>query len=554
MMRTSWNAVVNYSLLLSLWMLCSCSPGKSSHSTDRKGGTAAVNVPGVTAPVPYKEQVGAANLPAEIAPISAPFPMPQLKRPQFPDLSVSIASKGAREGTKVTAVIQQAIDEVSSRGGGTVLIPKGKWHTGRISLKSGVNLHIAEGAELYFSGEVEDYRPAVFTRNEGVEVMSLGACIYANGQENIAVTGKGRLIGPAQGGSVRRQVMEVDVIENVVPHTRPVAERVFEGHNGSYIFLPMFISPINCKNVFIEGISLENTAFWNIVPVYCDGVIIRGVTVHSVGIPRGDGIDIESSRNVLIEYCTLSSGDDCFTIKAGRGEDGLRVGKPTENVVIRYCLAREGHGGITCGSETAGMIRNLYVHDCVFDNTGVGIRFKTRRPRGGGGENLHYERIRMNLTATAFRWDMLGSSAHVGDLANRTPAREVNRLTPVYRNITARNIVVETATQFVKVNAIPESPLANVLIEGADIKSDALFTAADVDGFTVRNATIATSDSLISLLDARRVLFEGVRFIVPGGEVVTEVSGTHSGAIQFINCTPPRPKGWINQSWALREK
>jgi hypothetical protein len=542
------HGAVNYVLILSIGLAAACSLGKGGQNTTRnEGGSAAV-----TAPVPYKEQVGAANLPADIAPINAPFPMLQLKRPVFPALTVSIVAKGAREGAKVTREIQQAIDEVSSRGGGMVLIPKGAWHTGRISLKSNVNLHIAEGAELYFSGAVEDYRPAVFTRNEGVEVMSLGACIYANGQENIAVTGKGRLIGPAQGGSVRKQVMDTDVIENVVPHNKPVAERVFEGHNGSYIFLPMFISPTNCKNVLIEGVSLENTAFWNIVPVYCDGVIIRGVTVHSVGIPRGDGIDIESSRNVLIEYCTLSSGDDCFTIKAGRGEDGLRVNKPTENVVVRYCLAREGHGGITCGSETAGMIRNLYVHDCVFDNTGVGIRFKTRRPRGGGGENLHYERIRMNLTATAFRWDMLGSSAHVGDLANRLPAREVNRLTPVYRNITARNIIVERATGFVRVNAIPESPLTNVLIEGADIRSDALFTAADVEGFTVRNARIEAKDSLISLLDARNVSFEGVRFIVPGGEVVTDVSGTRSGAIQFINCTPPRPKGWVSDSWAQK--
>ncbi|MCH5685375.1 hypothetical protein LWM68_14630 [Niabella sp. W65] len=139
---------------------------------------------------------------------------------------------------------------------------------------------------MYFSGEVEDYRPAVFTRNEGIEVMSLGACIYANGQRNIAITGKGKLIGPAKGGSVRKQIMTKDVIENVVVHTTPVAQRIYEGHNGDFIFPPMFISPINCSNVLIQGISLENTAFWNVVPVYCDSVIIRGITVHSVGIPR----------------------------------------------------------------------------------------------------------------------------------------------------------------------------------------------------------------------------------------------------------------------------
>ena len=490
------------------------------------------------AAIPAKEHVGAANLPDEIAPVTAPFPMPEFKKPVFPELAVSIADRGAKPDSKVTAVIQSAIDDASQRGGGTVIVPRGIWHTGRISLKSNVHLRIDEGAELVFSGEVEDYRPAVFTRNEGVEVMSLGACIYANGQQNIAVTGKGKLIGPAKGGSVRKQVMNADVVEKFIDHKTPVSDRVFEGRDGGYVFLPMFISPINCKDVYIEGVTLENTAFWNIVPVYCDGVIIRGVTVNSVGIPRGDGIDIESSRNVLIEYSTLNCGDDCFTMKAGRGEDGLRVNKPTENVVVRYCLAKEGHGAITCGSETAGMIRNLYVHDCVFDQTGAGIRFKTRRPRGGGGENLTYERIRMDLKGTAFTWDMLGSATYVGDLARRLPPREINRLTPIYKNITARDIIVENASQFVKITGIPESPLTNLLIEKVDVKAKKLITAADVKGFVVRNAKVASDDPQITLLDCREVRFEDVHFTVPDGQVVTNISGASSGPIEFIRCTP----------------
>jgi hypothetical protein len=484
--------------------------------------------------VPFKTQVGALNLPDKIAEIHAPFQMAQLKRPSFPALTISIAEKGARSGEKVGKEIQQVIDELSVRGGGTAVIPQGKWYTGRILLKSHVNLHLEAGAELYFSGEVEDYLPAVFTRNEGIEVMSLGACIYANGQENIAVTGKGRLIGPAQGGSVRKRTMTAQVIEEFVDLSKPVAERIYEGKNGTPILPPMFISPINCKNVLIEGVSLENTAFWNIVPVYCDGVIIRGITVNSVGIPRGDGIDIESSRNVLIEYSTLSSGDDCFTIKAGRGEDGVRVNKASENIVIRYCLAREGHGAITVGSETAGMIRNVYVHDCVFDDTGSGIRFKTRRPRGGGAEGIYYDRIRMNLSGAAFNWDMLGSSQHVGALANRLPLLPVNSLTPTFKNIIARNIVVERSSQFLKVNGIPESPLRNVRIEYADIKSDKLFSAADLDGFILKNAQVETKDSKISLLGTSKISFENVNFLVPGDAL--QISATEQPT--FIKCKP----------------
>lgn len=499
--------------------------------------------------IPVKEQVGAAALPAEIAPINAPFKMPQLKKPVFPARSILITENGAKEGSKVTSIIQQTINQLNKQGGGKVIIPKGKWYTGRLTLLSNINLEIAEGSELYFSGEVEDYRPAVFTRNEGIEVMSLGACIYANGQRNIAITGKGKLIGPAKAGSVRKQIMTNDVIENVVAHTTPVAQRIYEGHNGDFIFPPMFISPINCNNVLIEGFSLENTAFWNVVPVYCDSVIIRGITVHSVGIPRGDGIDIESSRNVLIEYCTLSTGDDAFTIKAGRGYDGLRVNRPTENVVVRNGLVLEGHGGITCGSETASMIRNLYVHDCVFENARSAIRFKTRRPRGGGGENLFYERIRISGSRYAFEWDMLGSATHVGTAASRYPPRDKDALTPVFRNIKAENIVIEKTAQFIKATAIPESPLANVRINKIQSNTEDLIAAADVQGITISNSVLAVQQPVIDLLDARNILFNKVTIISPSNTVQVKVEGPLSRQIRFKNSSPTRPINWRNNTW-----
>lgn len=512
------------------------------------GGCATVGTKSRPVIIPTKDQVGAKNLPDAIAPVKAPFAMPKFKKPVFPDRTIDITAHGAEQGKLARQQIQAAIDEAHAKGGGTVVIPKGNWLTGRIELKSNVNLRIDEGAVVTFSDDVADYRPAVFTRNEGVEVMSLGALIYANGQDNIAVTGKGTLYGPTKESSVRKQVMNADVVENFIKHTTPVAERVYEGHDGGFIFLPMFISPINCTNVYIEGITLERTPFWNIVPVYCDGVIIRGVTVNSVGIPRGDGIDVESSRNVLIEYSTLNNGDDCFTLKAGRGEDGMRVNKPTENVVIRHCLAMQGHGGITCGSETAGVIRNLYVHDTVFDNTGTGIRFKTRRPRGGGGENLIYERIRMNLNGPAFDWDMLGSRQYVGELANRLPALPVNRLTPMYRNITAKDIVVEKSTRFFRAKGIPESPLTNVTIENAEINSKELINATDLKGLTIRNATITSEQSTITLNDARDVVFENVQFIVPGA-LETKISGDHTDNIQFKNTVPEKPSGWESGSY-----
>ena len=481
--------------------------------------------------------VGAKAMPAVIEDIAGtPFKMKTPERPTFPDRTVTVNKGSIGADGKITEAINGLIADISKRGGGTVKVPSGHWMSGRIVLKSNVNLHLEEGAELHFSGNIKDYQPAVFTRNEGVELYSLGALIYANGQRNIALTGKGKLVGPSQDCEIQKRQMKGGVIETYINADTPVKERVYDGKRGKPVFLPMFVSPTNCRNVLIEGVTLESTPFWNVVPVYCDSVIIRGITVHSVGIPRGDGIDIESTRNVLIEYSTLSCGDDCFTMKAGRCEDGLRVNKPSENIVVRHCLAEKGHGGITCGSETAGMIRNLYVHDCVFDGTGTGLRFKTRRNRGGGGENLTYERIRMRLTGQPFVWDMLGSKTFVGDLAVRLPARDITPLTPTYKNITARDIIVESGSQFIKAQGIPETPVENVWIENVTAKTDKLMLFQDVDGFVLKNVTIECPDPLIKMVDGRHIKFDQVHFTLPEGKVRIEQEGELCKEPEFIRC------------------
>lgn len=484
------------------------------------------------------EQVGADVLPFEIAPVEAPFPTIDFVRPRFKADTIFI-----NEGYNITDTVNAAIDHLSSTGGGVVVLEPGEWFSGRIELKSNVNLHIREGAVLSFSGEVEDYQPAVYTRVEGIELMSLGACIYANGQQNIALTGKGRLVGPAP-GSVRERILTHIVIDEAVDLDLPVAERVYNGEDQDWIFPPMFISPINCEQVFIEGLSLENTAFWNVVPIFCDNVIIRGIRVNSVGIPRGDGIDIESSSNVLIEYCTLSCGDDCFTMKSGRGEDGVGSGRPTENVVVRYSLALEGHGGITCGSETAGVIRNLYIHDSVFKGTGVGINFKTRRPRGGGGEFLYYERLRMDLTMTAIKWDMLGSPRHVGELAERLPVREVNDLTPFYRDIFIKDVLIENSTHFLKVDAIPESPLTRIRLNNVEANSSQLSYLHDVEDLMIENSIVRSPDNVLEVLDGRKLYFKGVTFNTGGRPVHLNVEGSRSDSIVFES-SPGSPSSWF---------
>lgn len=462
------------------------------------------------APISTQEMVGAAALPENIAPVKAPFRINQFEKPVFKGDTIRVAL--SEQGLN-TVAIQSAIDKLSSTGGGTVYISKGKWLTGRIALKDNINLYIAQGAVLAFSGEIEDFLPVVFTRFEGLEVMSLGACIYANGASNIAVTGQGTLFGPAD-GSLRNSILrsEGQVTDELFSHTLPVSQRIVDGKKQNWILPPMFISPINCEKVYIEGVSLENTAFWNIVPIYCNNVVIRGVTVNSVGIPRGDGIDIESSRNVLIEYCTLSCGDDCFTMKSGRGYDGLRVNRPTENVVVRHCLSLQGHGGITCGSETAAMIKKLYVHDCVFIKSRTGIRFKTRRPRGGGGEDLTFERIRLTDMHEAIMWDMLGSETYVGEMARRFPARPVDELTPRYSGINIKDILVENTTDFLVATGIPESPVRSVKIENAVVNCSRIIKASDFRDAELLNMVINCKNPILQFDEVQNIYLKQIQF------------------------------------------
>ena len=427
-----------------------------------------------------------AQVPREISPIEAPFTMPQLERPAFPDRELSIVRTGARPEVLSTKAIQRAIDRLSGHGGGTVIVPAGSWLTGRLELKSNVCLRLDEGACLRFSGDIADYLPVVPTRNEGVDVYSLGAMIYAYKSENIGLTGSGTLVSPAYDCEVSLKAMggvSAD-LENT-----PLEARIFDGttNEDGRVFMPTFFGPVECRNVLVEGVTFNGSIFWNIAPTYCENVIIRGVTVNSYGRGRTDGIDIDSSVNVLIEYVTLDCGDDTFTLKAGRGMDGLLRNRPTENVVIRYCTGLRGVGGITIGSETAGMIRHVYAHDCEFQQVKYPFYFKTRRPRGGGAEDIYYERIHVvSCRREAITMDMLGNPAWVGPSAERLPAPAVGALTPVFKDIHLSDITVDQCTSLIRAVGLPEQPVEGLTLINVRVPNNSM-SLQDVSLISVQN-------------------------------------------------------------------
>jgi polygalacturonase len=337
----------------------------------------------------------------------------RIKPPTFPNRVFALSEFGAvGDGEKdCTGSFRDAIAACNAAGGGRVIVPAGRFLTGPIHLKSGVDLHLSDGTVVQFSRDPRHYLPVVFTRWEGVELMNYSPFIYALDQQNIAITGRGTLDGQAneeywwrwKGGAgrpgasnqnaARERLMEMGM-KGV-----PVAERVFgEGH----YLRPNFIQPYRCKNVLVEGVTIVNSSMWEIHPVLCTNVTVRGVTINSHG-PNNDGCDPESCRDVLIEGCRFDTGDDCIALKSGRNNDGRRLNMPVENVIIRDCVMADGHGGVVIGSEISGGARNVFAEKCRMDSPQLdrALRIKTNSVRGGTVEHVYMRDVTVGQVAEA---------------------------------------------------------------------------------------------------------------------------------------------------------
>jgi unsaturated rhamnogalacturonyl hydrolase len=340
---------------------------------------------------------------------SVPAILARIKAPVFPARDFAITAHGATAGgADCTAAIAQAIAAAHAAGGGRVVVPAGEFHTGAIHLKSNVNLHVAAGATLKFTPDPAKY-PIVFTRWEGVECMNYSALIYAFEQENIAVTGPGTLDGGADWDTwwawndkkkgPTKQKPARDRLIQMGETGVPVAQRVFG--DGSFL-RPNFIQPYRCKNILIEDVTIVRSPMWELHPVLSTNVTVRGVKINSHG-PNNDGCDPESCRDVLIENCVFDTGDDCIAIKSGRNNDGRRVAAPSENLIIRGCTMKDGHGGVVIGSEISGGCRNVFVEDCKMDSPNLdrALRFKSNAQRGGLIENVFMRRVEIGRVAEA---------------------------------------------------------------------------------------------------------------------------------------------------------
>jgi unsaturated rhamnogalacturonyl hydrolase len=415
---------------------------------------------------------------------SVPAILARIKAPQFPARDFPITDFGAKPGgaTDCTDAIAQAIAACHAVGGGRVVVAGGIFLTGAVHLLSNVDLHIAAGATLQFSPDRAKFLPVVFTRFEGSECMNYSPLIYAFGQENIAVTGPGTLDGSGAqtwwglratgaGGGTQKLINEADA-------GVPVAERVFGDGGG---LRPNFIQPYRCRNVLIADVRITNSPMWEIHPVLSTNITVRGVSISSHG-PNNDGCDPECSRDVLIENCLFDTGDDCIAIKSGKNADGRRVNVPSQDIIVRDCVMKDGHGGVVVGSEVSGSVSNVFAENCKMDspNLNCALRLKSNAQRGGVIENIFMRNVEIgSVRDQVLTIDLVYSSVNAGPFP------------PVVRNVVMQNLTAANSPRVLSVIGTTNSTIAGVRLEDCafhGVRQDDLLTNAG--SITTNHVTI----------------------------------------------------------------
>ncbi|MDR0637333.1 MAG: glycoside hydrolase family 28 protein [Spirochaetaceae bacterium] len=381
------------------------------------------------------------------------------------------------------AAFKAAFEALRAAGGGTLVLGPGVWNTGPIELFSGTTLALEKGAALSFIPEMEQYTPE-WTRWEGIECYAMHPCIFSRGQSGVTITGEGRIEG--NGAFWWRYALEKKArleaeLENALERHLAVLNPGYQGQPGggggrrSQFLRPPLVQFLDCERVRMEGVTLANSPFWTVHPVYCSDVTLSELTIKNPhDAPNTDGIDIDSCNGVLIEDCVINVGDDGIALKSGSGPDGLRVGKPTSNVEVRRCMVGDGHGGIVIGSETAGGISGVKVSDCVFKGSDRGIRIKTRRGRGGVIRDLEFRDLVMEGTLCPLVINMYyrcGASPEDGWFS--LDSRPIEKGTPEIHGVTVRNIQAagcRASAGFIA--GLPESPVRGLSVVDCFFSTD----------------------------------------------------------------------------------
>lgn len=449
--------------------------------------------------------------------------LPEIQQPVFHPDTLDIRTFGAiGDGhTLNTQSINNAIAASSQNNGGVVLIPEGYWLSGPIELKSNVNLHLADNAFLQFTADFDQY-PIVEGNYEGKPSARNQSPISGKNLKNIAITGAGTIDGNGdawrmvgRGALTEREWRDKVAAGGLVSadgKTWFPSEKTKRAHEEKRSVLlteertladfedikdylrPNLLVLTNCEKVLLEGVTFQNSPAWNLHPLMSRHVTIRDVKIKNPDYAQnGDGIDIESCSNVLIEDCILDVGDDAICIKSGKDEEGRKRGIPTEKVIIRRNKVYLGHGGFVVGSEMSGGARDIFVENCTFMGTDKGIRFKTTRGRGGIVENIHIRDINMsNIVDEAIFFDMYywTKPPQANEVQEIPPVTEE---TPKIRNVFIENIQCNGAKVGVFVRGLPEMPVQHIHLKNLNLTVDKGIEIKDTQFLTIENAAFYTA-------------------------------------------------------------
>ncbi|MCF4101071.1 glycosyl hydrolase family 28 protein [Gillisia sp. M10.2A] len=454
------------------------------------------------------------------------FDMPKVAEPEFPDYEVNILDFGAiGDGIqKNTMVFEKAIADVAENGGGKVVVPRGMWLTGPIHFRSNINLHLQDGAYIVFSKDFNDY-PLVNTSFEGLNTLRCVSPLNAREVENIAITGNGIIDGngdawrPVQKGKMTdnhwKELVNSGGVLSEDEKTWFPSEKSKLGYNSTTRFnvpdkiseehldsvkdflRPVMVSIVKSKKILLDGPTFQNSPAWNIHPFMSEDITVRNLTVRNPWYSQnGDGIDLESCKNVVIYNNSFDVGDDAICFKSGKNKDGLDRGMPTENVIVKNNIVYHGHGGFVIGSEMSGGVKNVHVSDCTFLGTDVGLRFKSTRGRGGVVENIYISNINMvDIPTEAIRFNMFydGNSPILEqDQKAEDEARDENPMpvtveTPVFRNIYMKNITATGSHKAAFFMGLPEMKLENVQLKNSVFETEEGITVIDAKNIAMKN-------------------------------------------------------------------
>jgi len=499
--------------------------------------------------------------------------LPVIKQVQFKKDSFNIIRYGAVAGGNIlnTKSINAAISACAANGGGTVLVPAGLWLSGPIVLKNNTNLHLAANALLQFTTDFNEY--SLTEGNwEGVPAVRNQSPIFAGNAINIAITGKGIIDG---GGDAWRAIKKDKLTESQWQHllasggllsedkkTWYPSEKSFRGFHTKdagvlkdgktakdFEDIKDFLRPNllvlnNCKKILLEGVTFQNSPAWCLHPLMCEDLTVKNVYVKNPwNAQNGDGIDIESCKNVLVEGSTFDVGDDGICIKSGRDAEGRKRAMPTENVIIRHCTVYHAHGGFVIGSEMSGGAKNLFVSDCSFIGTDIGLRFKTARGRGGVVEKIYVKNINMkDIAGEAILFDMYYMAKDPVPLAGekrelpKTEFKQVDETTPVFKNFRISNVYCTGAEKAIFIRGLPEMQVSDVVLENMVLQANKgidIQEAADVR-FKHINIIAKETDPLIDLVQSNHILFDNISY-KSGAGLLFRVGGERVKKIDIIN-------------------